>query len=72
MGPRRALEDLRVHLGDPAIPIVGTDRYGVLPGGYFLIHHVDVTVGSREVRAVEIIGEPGPDGDGYLARSFDH
>lgn len=59
-------------IGDPAVPIVGTDLYDVLPGGYFLIHHVDVMVGSREVRAVEIIGEPSPDGDGYLARSFDH
>lgn len=57
-------------IGEPAIPVVGTDIYDVLPGGYFLVHHVDVTVGDRPVRAIEIIGEPDG-GGGYLARSFD-
>jgi hypothetical protein len=60
-----------VVLGDPAVPVVGADIYDVLPGGHFLVHHVDVTVGDRPVRAIEIIGEPDPAGDGYLARSFD-
>jgi hypothetical protein len=59
-------------IGDPAVPIVGTDDYDVLPGGRFLIHHVDVTVGSQQVRAIEIIGEPNPVGEGYLARSYDN
>jgi hypothetical protein len=57
-------------VGDPQIPVVGTDIYDVLPGGHFLVHHVDVTVGSQWVRAIEIIGEPD-DEDGYLARSYD-
>jgi len=56
-------------LGEPAIPVVGTDIYEVFPGGHFLVHHVDVTVGDQPVRAIEIIGEA--DGSGYLARSFD-
>jgi hypothetical protein len=56
-------------ISDDPVPIVGTDIYGVLPGGYFLVHHVDVTVGGRPVRAIEIIGEPTA--GGYLARSFD-
>jgi hypothetical protein len=30
-----------------------------------------VTVGDREVRAIEVIGEPAPDAGGFLARSFD-
>ena len=58
-------------VGEPEVPVVGTDNYDVLPGGYFLVHHVDVTVGSHEVRAIEIIGERDPSGAGYLARSFD-
>jgi hypothetical protein len=29
-----------------------------LPGGYFLVHHLDVTVGEHPVRRVEIIGDP--------------
>jgi hypothetical protein len=59
-------------IGDPPVPVVGTDNYDVLPGGHFVVHHVDVTVGSQEVRAIEIIGEPDPDGNGYLVRSFDN
>ena len=58
-------------IGDPQIPVVGTDIYDVFPGGHFLVHHVDVTVGSRSVRAIEIIGEPDGEG-GYLARSYDN
>jgi hypothetical protein len=59
-------------IGDPPVPVVGTDNYDVLPGGHFVVHHVDVTVGSQEVRAIEIIGEPDPDGNAYLVRSFDN
>jgi hypothetical protein len=59
-------------LGDQPVPIAGTDHYEALPGGYFLVHHVDVMVGPTEVRAIEIIGEPDPGGAGYLARSFDN
>lgn len=57
-------------IGEPTIPVVGSDIYDVLPGGHFLVHHVDVTVGDQPVRAIEIIGEPDGSG-GYLARSFD-
>lgn len=58
-------------IGEPPIPVVGTDIYEVFPGGYFLVHHVDVTVGDQPVRAIEIIGEPDPVNGGYIARSFD-
>ena len=76
------IPDLRLHaivgrwqtsgyvLGDPRIPVVGTDTYELLAGGPFIVHHVDVTVGDRPLRAIEVIGEPDPSG-GYLARSFD-
>jgi hypothetical protein len=57
-------------IGDSQVPVVGTDIYEVFPGGHFLVHHVDVAVGSQSVRAIEIIGEPD-DEDGYLARSYD-
>ncbi len=57
-------------IGDPTIRVVGTDIYELLPGGHFLVHHVDVAVGDQPVRAIEIIGEPDGRG-GYLARSFD-
>src|SRR4029453_8685056 len=57
-------------VGEPTIPVVGTDIYEVFPGGQFLVHHVDVTVGEQPVRAIEIIGEPDGAG-GFLAGSFD-
>jgi hypothetical protein len=59
-------------IGDPDIPVAGTDTYELLPGGYFLVHHVDVTVGEHAVRAIEIIGEPDPTSGGFLSRSFDN
>jgi hypothetical protein len=58
-------------VGDPPVPVKGIDTYEVLAGGYFLVHHVDVTVGDQDVRAIEVIGEPASDGSGFLARSFD-
>jgi hypothetical protein len=58
-------------IAEPPIPIVGTDIYEVLAGGYFVVHHVDVTIGKHLVRAIEIIGEPDAASGGYLARSFD-
>lgn len=57
---------------DLPVPVKGTDTYEVLAGRYFLVHHVDVTVGDQEVRAIEVIGEPASDGAGFLARSFDN
>jgi hypothetical protein len=57
-------------IGEPSIPVVGTDIYELFPGGHFLVHHVDVTVGDQPVRAIEVIGEPDGHG-GYLTRSFD-
>ena len=58
-------------IGDPRLPVEGTDIYEVFPGGHFIVHHVDVAVGGQKVRAIEVIGEPDPDSDAYLARSFD-
>jgi hypothetical protein len=58
-------------IGEPRIPVAGTDTYEVLAGGYFIVHYVDVTVGEQPVRAIEVIGERDAAGGGYLARSFD-
>jgi Protein of unknown function (DUF1579) len=57
-------------IGEPEVPVTGTDIYEVLAGGHFLVHYVDVAVGGQPVRAIEVIGEPDGRG-GYLARSFD-
>ena len=36
--------------------IIGTDTYEWLPGGFFLIHHIDVRMGETNNKAIEIIG----------------
>lgn len=59
-------------VGDPPVPVSGSDVYELLPGGYFLVHHVDVTVGAEEVRAIEIVGEPSSEAGALLARSYDN
>ena len=59
-------------VGDPPVPVAGSDVYEILPGGHFLVHHVDVTVGSQEVRAIEIVGEPSSEEGAFLARSYDN
>jgi hypothetical protein len=58
-------------IGEPPTPVLGTDVYEVFDGGHFLVHHVDVTVGTEPVRAIEIIGEEDPATNGYLARAFE-
>jgi hypothetical protein len=58
-------------IGEPDLPVVGVDNYEALPGGYFVVHYVDVIVGDRHVQAIEIIGELDTSSGGYLARSFD-
>ena len=40
----------------PSVRICGTDIYEWLPGGFFLIHRVNVCMGDEEVKSVEVIG----------------
>lgn len=60
-----------VVVGDPEIPIVGTDVYEWLAGGYFLVHHIDVSVGEATVQGIELIGEHDPRTGAIVARSYD-
>jgi hypothetical protein len=53
------------------IPVRGSDVYETFPGGHFMIHHVDATVGESPVRAIEIIGEPDDQTDAVLAGAYD-
>lgn len=40
----------------PAVKLKAIDTYEWLPGGFFLIHHVDGLIGDKEVKTIEIIG----------------
>jgi hypothetical protein len=59
-------------VGDAPIPIIGTDIYEWLPGGFFLVHHVDVVIGDQRVQAIEILGEYDPATDSFLGRAYDN
>src|SRR5262245_59374581 len=37
-------------VGEVPVPITGTDIYEWLPGGFFLVHHVDVVIGEQTVQ----------------------
>jgi Protein of unknown function (DUF1579) len=59
-------------VGDAPVPITGTDVYEWLPGGFFLVHHVDVVIGDQRVQAIEILGEYDPATDSFLGRAYDN
>jgi len=57
---------------DPHVRIHGTDTYALLPGGTFLVHYVDVLVGSQPVQAVELISPDESAAGTFTARAYDH
>jgi hypothetical protein len=59
-------------VGEVPVPISGTDVYEWLPGGYFLVHHVDVVIGQQKLQALELIGEYDPATDLFTARAYDN
>jgi hypothetical protein len=54
----------------PAGKLVGSDTYEWLAGGFFLIHRVDVRMGSQKNESIEIIGYDAPS-KSYRMHSFD-
>lgn len=56
---------------EPSAQIRGADTYEWFPGGFFLLHHVDVRMGEEQVRALEVIGYDA-EREAYFARSFDN
>ncbi|UHA75754.1 DUF1579 family protein [Paenibacillus sp. 481] len=53
------------------VRLKATDTYEWLPGGFFLIHHVDGYMGDAEVKAIEIIGYDASS-QTYTTHSFDN
>jgi hypothetical protein len=54
----------------PGMEIAGTDVYEWFPGRRFLVHHVDVMMGTDHVRALEMIGGATAGDEGLPMRSF--
>jgi hypothetical protein len=59
-------------VAETPVPITGTDSYEWLPGGFFLVHRVDVVIGRQRVQALELIGEYDPATDSFTARAYDN
>jgi hypothetical protein len=59
-------------IADPPVPIAGSDIYEWLPGGFFLVHHVDVVVGEQAVQALEMIGDYDRATGSFTARAYDN
>jgi hypothetical protein len=52
----------------PPLPIVTSDVYEWVPGGFFVVHSAYGKIGEHSVGGVEIIGV---DGDGYRSTLYD-
>ncbi len=52
------------------VMITGTDTYKWLPGGYFLLHTVDVMMGEERRQSIEVIGYDTTAGH-YTMHAFD-
>lgn len=70
VGRWRTAGEVLASESGPALRIDGTDEYEWLPGGFFLLHRVDVRIGGEPVQALEIIGWDAERGD-YFMRAFD-
>lgn len=70
VGRWRTRGEVRASGSTPALEIAGTDAYEWLPGGFFLLHRVDVRIGGDPVQAIEIIGWDAEAGT-YFMRSYD-
>jgi hypothetical protein len=62
----------RVRAGPwgPEVPIAGTDGYEWLPGGFFLLHRADVSIGAERVEVFEVIGRDAA-GEGWFMHAYD-
>jgi hypothetical protein len=61
---------VRATADSPAFPFTATDRYEWMPGGFFLLHHVEARMGDTRLTALEVIGYD-PSTDSYPMRSYD-
>lgn len=55
----------------PTARLKAIDTYEWLPGGFFLIHHVDGFMGDEEVKTIEIIGYD-TSSEMYFTHSYDN
>lgn len=57
--------------GAPTAKIEGIDEYEWMPGGHWVVHRLDVTLGEDQAQAFQVIGEHDPETGSYLMWAFD-
>ncbi len=72
VGRWRTTGEVRPGAETPAIEIEGTDSYDWLPGGFFLLHRVDVRIGGQPAQALEVIGWDAGSGTYFMHAYDDH
>ena len=70
VGTWRTAGTVRASEHGPATPFTAIDRYEWMPGGFFLLHHVQAHMGEGELTALEVISYD-PETNTYPMRSFD-
>lgn len=60
-----------VFLPDGTMTVQGTDTYEWFPGGFFLVHKVDVLMGTERNETLEMIGYDAADNN-YTMHSYDN
>ncbi|HYG38203.1 MAG TPA: DUF1579 family protein [Cytophagales bacterium] len=56
VGKWNTIGHFQTDASEPLVTITGTDTYEWLPGGFFLLHRVDVQMGNEKNETLEIIG----------------
>lgn len=70
VGTWRTEGEVRATPDAPAFRFTAVDRYEWMPGGFFLLHHVDARMGETRLTALEVIGYD-PAADVYPMHSYD-
>lgn len=55
--------------GDAAVAFSGTDCYEWLPGGFFVVRHVDIVAGDVPMQSIEVFGYDEASGT-YIVHAF--
>ena len=63
--------NMKVCEGKPDIAIDGTDIYEWLPGGFFILHTVNVLMGTEKKVSIEVIGFDAAT-NSYFMHSYDN
>ena len=71
IGTWRTTGNMKVEDSESDLRITGTDTYEWLPGGFFILHKVDVLIGEDRKESIEVIGYDAASNN-YPMHSYDN